>query len=170
MTDHDLHGQRHERAERSPNVAIAAIVAMIVVGVTLYFASGMPGMDHAPAAGPSTPDPMSDMDHEQEPMPWRRVNPAEFESMVTDDGIVVINVHVPDEGSIRGTDLTIAYDEIMSDPHLPQDRETPLAIYCMTGRMSTIAAELLTDAGYVWINELDGGMRAWQRDGNPLVP
>lgn len=128
MTVHDSPVQRHERSGWSPNVAIAVMVAVLVVGVTLYFASGMPGMDHAPAAGPSTPDPMSDMDHEQEPMRWRRVNPAEFESMVTDDGIVVINVHVPDEGSIRGTDLTIAYDEITSDPRLPQDRETPLAI------------------------------------------
>jgi rhodanese-related sulfurtransferase len=100
----------------------------------------------------------------------RLVDPDEFAATVAQTGRVTINVHVPFEGEIAGTDLSIPYDQI--DAHggrLPADRSTGLAIYCRSGPMSTIAAETLHNLGYTDVVELRGGMRAWQADGHPLI-
>lgn len=77
-------------------------------------------------------------------------------------------MHVPDEGRIAGTDLLVPYDRVRTDPGLPADRATPLAVYCLTGRMSADAGAALSDLGYTDVVELAGGMRAWQQDGRPL--
>lgn len=103
--------------------------------------------------------------------PARQAAPAEFAAEVDGDARVVINVHTPDEGSIAGTDRTIPFDEIgVRAAELPADRATPLALYCMTGRMSTTAAGTLAGLGYTDVVELAGGMQAWAADGRPLDP
>ncbi len=100
----------------------------------------------------------------------RLLSPAAFAQAVADPVRVTINVHVPDEGSIPGTDLSIPFDAI--EPRadeLPADRSTPLAVYCRSGRMSAIAVETLARLGYTSIVELDGGMIAWEADGRRLL-
>ena len=102
--------------------------------------------------------------------PVRQVDPAEFAGALA-GGRVAINVHTPDEGSLPDTDLAIPFDQISTRAgDLPQDRSTALAIYCMTGHMSTIAGQTLTDLGYTDIVELRGGMRAWLAAGRPMIP
>jgi rhodanese-related sulfurtransferase len=79
-------------------------------------------------------------------------------------------VHVPYEGEIEGTGAHVPYDAIESQlARLPADRRAPIALYCMSGRMSTIAAEKLVRLGYTAIVHLDGGMLAWDRAGYPLL-
>jgi rhodanese-related sulfurtransferase len=84
---------------------------------------------------------------------------------------VLINVHIPDEGSLPGTELSLPYNEIDDRAaDLPADKATPLAIYCMSGNMSATAGRDLLDLGYADVVELDGGMRAWQSSGRTLLP
>jgi len=100
----------------------------------------------------------------------RLLDPAEFAEAIATDR-VTINVHVPDEGSLPGTDLAVPFDRITAAAgQLPADRSTPLAIYCRTGHMSAIAGPELTALGYTDIVELRGGMEAWQAAGKPLLP
>lgn len=100
----------------------------------------------------------------------RLVDPAEFAAAVAETDRLTINVHVPFEGDIAGTDLSIPFDRIADQAdRLPADRSTALAIYCRSGPMSTTAAETLRDLGYTDVVELRGGMRAWQADGRPLT-
>lgn len=100
----------------------------------------------------------------------RLVDPAEFAAAVAEPDRLTINVHVPFEGDIAGTDLSIPFDRIADQTdRLPADRSTALAIYCRSGPMSTTAAETLRDLGYTDVVELRGGMRAWQADGRPLT-
>jgi rhodanese-related sulfurtransferase len=47
------------------------------------------------------------------------------------------------------------------------DRNTPILTVCKTGSRSSRAAELLKAAGWE-THDLDGGMRAWRRDGLPF--
>jgi len=95
-------------------------------------------------------------------------DPASFESAAA--GRLLINVHVPDEGSLPGTDLALPYNEIDARiTELPADTATPLAIYCMSGNMSAIAGQELRQLGYTDVIELDGGMRAWQDSGRTLL-
>ncbi len=81
----------------------------------------------------------------------------------------LINVHVPDEGDIPGTDRKIPYTELVKDPSLLKlDKDSPVVIYCMSGRMSEIAARALVQNGYSRVIILEGGMLAWEEAGYPL--
>lgn len=98
------------------------------------------------------------------------VDPDEFAAAIADPARVTINVHVPYEGDISGTDVSIPFDQITAQAdRLPAQRNTPLAVYCRTGRMSAIAAATLTQLGFVDVIELRGGMAAWQSSGRSLV-
>ncbi|WP_051515641.1 rhodanese-like domain-containing protein [Candidatus Blastococcus massiliensis] len=99
------------------------------------------------------------------------LEPAAFADVVADDEAFVINVHVPDEGSIEGTDAAIPFDRIeQQQADLPEDRRTPLAVYCRSGSMSAEAVAALTELGYADIVDLEGGMLAWTAEGRPLLP
>ena len=100
-----------------------------------------------------------------------QVEPAEFAALVTDEDVVTVNVHVPDEGSIPGTDTAVPFDQIEARiDELPSDRSTALAVYCRTGRMSAEAVETLRGLGYTEVTELRGGMEAWAAEGRELLP
>lgn len=89
-----------------------------------------------------------------------QLDPAQFAAVVDDDKPYVINVHVPDEGSIQGTDAAIPYNEIRDRVgDLPPDRSAPLAVYCRSGRMSTVAVATLTELGFTDVVELGSACR-----------
>lgn len=98
------------------------------------------------------------------------VGPQRFAEFIAEPERVTINVHVPYEGDIAGTDLSVPFDQIEAQiGTLPTRRSTPLAVYCRTGRMSTIAATTLANLGYPDVVELAGGMQAWQQSGRTLA-
>lgn len=81
----------------------------------------------------------------------------------------LVNVHIPFEGEIAGTDLSIPYNEIEQNlDRLPLEQDARLVLYCRSGRMSTIASEKLAKLGYTNVMNLDGGMIAWEKAGLPL--
>ena len=91
--------------------------------------------------------------------------------MLADADTFVVNVHVPDQGAIAGTDAAIPYDEVRDrSAELPQDLDAPLAVYCKSGRMSAEAVRTLRDLGYTDVVELRGGMDAWAAAGRELLP
>jgi rhodanese-related sulfurtransferase len=97
--------------------------------------------------------------------------PAEFATALADDDVLVLNVHVPDEGSIAGTDAAIPYDEVRArSAELPQDLDAAVAVYCKSGRMSAVTVGTLRDLGYTDVVELRGGMDAWAADDRELLP
>lgn len=90
--------------------------------------------------------------------------------MLTRKDFTLINVHVPYEGDIRGTDLSVPFDRVGDQlDRLPPDRSAKLVVYCRSGRMSTIAARELVARGYTNVWHLAGGMIAWARAGYPIV-
>lgn len=99
----------------------------------------------------------------------RLLDPADFEAQF--GGRLLINVHIPDEGSLPGTALDLPYNDVAARAaELPADKAAPLAIYCMSGNMSAIAGRELLALGYTDVIELDGGMQAWQASGRTLLP
>lgn len=100
---------------------------------------------------------------------YSRISSEELRDIKGDENVVLVNTHVPFEGDIPGTDFSIPYDEIgASLDRLPEDEDTRIVLYCVSGPMSTEAAEVLVERGYENVLELDGGMRAWQDAGFPL--
>ena len=147
---------------RSGKALVVAFIA-VAVGVALYFAFGMPGMDHG-----SSTSTMDGMDMSSGSAAHRLVDPASFESALANSDAVVVNVHVPYEGEIEGTDLFLQYDSIDA-ASLPYDRNTPLLVYCRSGSMSAEAVVTLAGLGYTNIVELAGGMNAWRESGRQIV-
>jgi rhodanese-related sulfurtransferase len=96
------------------------------------------------------------------------VEPDEFAARMEDPEAEVINVHVPYEGEIPGTDLFVPFDEIDTADVLPADHDQPLLVYCWSGNMSAEATATLADAGYTDLTDLEGGMAAWQASGRRI--
>jgi rhodanese-related sulfurtransferase len=81
----------------------------------------------------------------------------------------LINVHIPYEGEIEGTDDFIPFDQIQQNiDKLPADKDSRVVIYCRSGSMSGISARSLVELGYTDVWNLDGGMIAWEASGRPL--
>lgn len=97
------------------------------------------------------------------------LSPRTFAAAVARLGTVTIDVHVPRQGSIPGTDLWIGFDRLAATGRLPAARSTRLAVYCRSGRMSRIAVRTLVRLGYRQIVELRGGTDAWVASGRALV-
>ena len=99
---------------------------------------------------------------------YNNINADELDSMLKDKDFVFVNVHIPFEGNIVDTDLSIPYDQITEPANLaqlPADKNAKIVLYCRSGRMSEIAAEALVKLGYADIWNLDGGMVQWEREG-----
>ncbi|KKU16636.1 MAG: Rhodanese domain-containing protein, partial [Candidatus Woesebacteria bacterium GW2011_GWC2_45_9] len=94
------------------------------------------------------------------------ISARELKKELVKKDFVFINVHTPYEGEIEKTDSFIQFDEMMASKQmLPQDKNTPIILYCKTGRMSAEALKTLKAIGYINVRHLDGGMDAWKRVG-----
>ena len=101
---------------------------------------------------------------------FTRITPAELQTMLQNKDFPLINVHIPYEGEIEGTDQHLPFDQILQRlSELPSDKSAKIVIYCRSGNMSTQAAGELVQAGYTNIWELGGGMIAWDAAGLPLI-
>lgn len=101
---------------------------------------------------------------------FARVSPAELEGMLENEDFAFVNTHVPYEGDIPGTDLSIPYDEIGRKENLDRlpRKDARIVLYCKSGRMSAEAARTLVALGYTDVSDLSGGMVAWRGAGLPL--
>lgn len=120
------------------------------------------------AAGEKTTTAESKQDASTEAA-FARLDPAAFGERMKNEEAAVINVHIPYEGEIENTDSFIPYDKIAGDAKLPEDKNTEILLYCRSGRMSEEAGAVLHEQGYTNVAHLEGGMKAWEAAGRPLV-
>ena len=93
------------------------------------------------------------------------VSVAELQTMLANKDFTFVNVHIPFEGDIAGTDLSIPYDQITQNLDKLRDKNAKIVLYCRSDRMSNIAAKTLVRLGYTNIWNLDGGMVDWEAAG-----
>lgn len=152
-TDHP-----HDRRSRAMLFGLAATV----VAIALYFAMGMPGMDHGGTNGS-----MGAMDHANKPA-VAELTPEAFAARMASPEAVVVNVHVPYAGELAGTDHFVPYDQTLRGL-ATLSRDDDLLLYCQTGTMSEAAAQELLDDGFSRVAHLAGGMEAWQDSGREVL-
>lgn len=82
---------------------------------------------------------------------------------------VFLDVRTPEEyasGHIRGAKLVPLQELEKRVAEVPRDRQ--VYVYCHSGRRSAKAASLLAAKGYTNIENVSGGMVAWQNAGYPV--
>jgi len=101
---------------------------------------------------------------------YRDITVAELENMLEHKDFLLVNTHIPFEGDLLNTDLSIPFDEITQNlDKLPADKNAKIVLYCRSGRMSRIAAKELVKLGYTNLWQLDGGFNAWKDAGLPMA-
>jgi rhodanese-related sulfurtransferase len=100
---------------------------------------------------------------------YLNVSSDQFVEMVDNKDFMLINTHIPYEGEIPGTDLLIPFNEI--EQHLailPEDKATPIVVYCKAGPMGDTAAGKLVQMGYTHVIHFKDGMNGWENAGKSL--
>lgn len=139
--------------KRSKMAALGASLLLLAAVALAVTASGSDGGDEAT---PKTA--------------WTDVTPRQLSRMLATGDPFLVNVHVPYEGEIAGTDAFIPYDEIGARlSELPSDRDAEIVLYCRSGRMSLEAARTLVGAGYTNVVNLVGGFEGWEAAGYELI-
>lgn len=103
-------------------------------------------------------------DEESAKQKFNNIDPQDLALMLEQTDPTLIDVHVPEQPHIKGTDMLMPYNEI--DPSkLPADKQEAIVLYCRSGSMSKQAATELMEMGYTNVYHLVGGLNAWQAAG-----
>jgi rhodanese-related sulfurtransferase len=141
-------------------------VAAVLAAALAWLVLGTPGLDRAGDQGDRADD---DRRGEAAAGAVDTLSPDEFADRMTDPDAFVVNVHIPYEGELDGTDAFIPFDEIAGDARLPADEDTEILLYCRSGNMSETATRTLEAEGYTDVAHLGGGMQEWSAAGREVV-
>ena len=106
-----------------------------------------------------------------EPAGLKTKTPSELYQLLNSGDIFLVDVHIPEQRHIKGTDLFIPFNQISENLHqFPADKQTQIYLYCEGGPMARSAAKTLIKAGYQNVYNLKGGTVEWIKAGYPLEP
>ena len=140
---------------RDSRAIFVIVLGLVLAGVALPLESQIPEGRKVPVSGGGS---------------YTDVSAGGLARMLEKKDFPLVNVHIPYEGEIAGTDLFIPFDQVEAKvAQLPPDKNAKLVLYCRSGSMSTTAARALVRLGYTNVWNLDGGMIAWEQTGHPLL-
>lgn len=147
------------------------LLVLVVVGATFL------GNRSVPGAGPTAPASPTSGQPAPAPPPAtstqiEHVDAAEAARLLASTNLTVLDLRTPVEyaaGHLQGARL-IDFNSPQFAQELGRlDREATYLIHCASGRRSTAALETFRRLGFKRIIHLDGGLRAWQAAGQPVV-
>lgn len=140
-------------------MGICLLLFLVILGTAI--SEGVPGMATAAELGTRLSVPGGS---------YTSVTAPALKKMLESKDFAFVNVHVPYEGEIARTDAFIPFDKVEQRRHLlPAKKDAKIVLYCMSDRMSNIAAETLVRLGYTNVWNLVGGMADWRQRGYPLI-
>ena len=97
---------------------------------------------------------------------------TEFSNKVTESGVITLDVRTPGEfmaGHIQGA-INIDIEGTEFETEIAKlDKTQTYAIYCQSGRRSSIAVETMQSAGFNKLFNLTNGIQDWQAQNLPIV-
>ncbi len=99
-------------------------------------------------------------------IPYKNIDTSELKEMMKVKDFLLIDVKIPEQAHIPGTDYFLPFDKIhLTIEQLGVDKSEKIVLYCRSGYTSSIAAEKLSEMGYVNVFNLLGGTIAWKQSG-----
>ena len=99
------------------------------------------------------------------------VSPTEASKLIESGDVEVVDVRTPEEyaaGHVEGATPIDFYAPDFADRVAELDHGKEYVVYCRTGHRSAQAAALMADQGLA-VDDVDGGIVAWQAAGLPLT-
>jgi len=106
------------------------------------------------------------------PSSVRHADARQAAKLVATNSVVVLDVRTPREfasGHIAGATNINYLSGDFSDQLAQLDRSKSYLLHCAVGGRSTNALPKLARLGFTNVIHLDGGFKAWQAAGNPVV-
>src|SRR3989344_6047014 len=93
---------------------------------------------------------------------YRNISAQEFSEKLKSKDFFLLDVHIPEQAHIEGTDAFIPYNALEENSaKLPGDKSAPIVVYCRSGTMSLIAAEKLAEMGYTNVLNVEESINAF---------
>jgi len=133
-------------------------LTLLLATALLFVACGAAPQTAAPAAPPRAS--------------YTTISVSELKArMDAGEDLLVLDVRSPEEYTQDGH---IAGATLIPLPELPQrmgelDADQPIACFCRSGNRSRTACDQLAQAGFTQLVNVDGGIRAWDAAGYPVV-
>ncbi len=92
------------------------------------------------------------------------ISGEEMKELMVLDSVQLIDVRSLEEfreGHLQGSQNLI-YDEDFAHKIKQLDKSKPVAVYCKTGRRSEHCSQILKEAGFKKIYQLEGGLSKWK--------
>jgi len=108
----------------------------------------------------------SDKEEISEQVNYEDITSQDLNSILSEREVFLLDVHVPEQVHITGTDAFIDYTKIEENQSkLPTDKDSEIVVYCRSGSMSKTASETLVELGYTNVKNLAGGINSWKDAG-----
>lgn len=130
----------------------------LLIGLTLFTSFGLAACDTSTDEdeGPATFTTLASKDA--------------YASFSQNDNAVIVDVRNPDEWAMTGVPagaqlIPLPQFESRGPAELPRDKD--IYVICNSGNRSRVASQILIDAGFATVFNIDGGIQAWMSNGFP---
>lgn len=96
----------------------------------------------------------------------------EFAQKITQEGVTILDVRTPEEfaeGYIAGARNIDFYRTDFESEVTSLTKEATYAVYCRSGKRSSLAIEIMHNSGFQDLFNLGGGIIDWADTGMPVV-
>jgi len=120
--------------------------------------------------GKNDDDSGHDNSDENNEISFKSISSDELSTMLENKDFTLIDVHIPEQEHIPGTDYMIAYNDVDKIISEISSKDAKVVLYCKSGNMSKKTSKALAEKGYTNIFELDKGLNEWKATGKEVLP
>jgi len=102
----------------------------------------------------------------------QNIDVTKFKELITGGNTIILDVRTPEEiagGTIDQASTIDFYDPDFTKKISVMDHSKNILVYCKAGGRSAQAADILVQNGFKHVYNLEGGITAWQANGNPVT-